>query len=59
MMSVHALPLSVGVGRQDVLHRLPGGSVHQWLVLSRVLDALEGDNALVVGMAQQLLQPLD
>ena len=55
MMIVHALPLAVGMSGQDVLHRLPGGGVHQRLVRTGVLHPLEGDNALVVGISQQRL----
>ena|GEM_PF-3815109 len=49
MMIVRAMPLAVGVGRQDVLHRLPGGSVHERLMRPGVLHPLEGNDALVVG----------
>ena len=55
MMIVHALPLAVGMSGQDVLHRLPGGGVHKRLVCPGVLHALEGDDALVVGVTQQRL----
>ena len=54
-MIVHALPLAVGMSGQDVLHCLPGDGVHERLVRPGVLDALEGDNALVVGVSQQRL----
>ena len=53
---VEALSFAVAVGVHDVLHRLPGGGVHQRLVASGVLHVLEGDNALVVGVAQQGVQ---
>ena len=52
---MHALALAVGMSGQDVLHRLPGGGVHERLVRPGVLDALEGDDALVVGVSQQRL----
>ena len=59
MMIVHALALAIGMSGQDVLHRLPGGSVHERLVRPGVLHSLEGDNALVVGVSQQRLQKSD
>ena len=53
---VDSFPLAVAMGVQDVLDLLPGGGVDQGLVPAGVLHALEGDDALVVGMAQQVLQ---
>nr|WP_314079382.1 hypothetical protein [uncultured Rothia sp.] len=59
VMIVRTLPLAVGMSGQDVLHRLPGGGVHERLVRPGVLHALEGDDALVVGVTQQRLQESD
>lgn len=53
---VDALSFAVAVGVQDVLDFLPGGGIDQGLVASGVFDSLEGDNALVVGVAQQGVQ---
>ncbi|MDO4646758.1 MAG: hypothetical protein Q4B02_13415 [Propionibacteriaceae bacterium] len=55
VMIVRTLPLAVGMSGQDVLHRLPGGGVHERLVRPGVLHALEGDDTLVVGVSQQCL----
>lgn len=55
---VQALLLTVAVGIQDVLDLLPGLGIDQGLMLAGVLHALEGDDAAVVGMAQQSMQPV-
>ena len=55
---VQALALAGVVRGQDVLDLLPGLCIHQCLVVSGVLHALEGDRAAVVGVAQQVLQPV-
>ena len=51
-----ALALSIAPRGQDGLHGLPGLAVHQRLVLAGILHALERDDALVVGVAQDLVQ---
>ena len=51
-----ALALSIAPRGQDGLHSLPGLAVHQRLVLAGILHALERDDALVVGVAQDLVQ---
>ena len=56
-VGVDALPLTVAVRDEDVLHRLPGLGTDQRLMLPGVLHALEGDNTLVVGVPQQGVQP--
>nr|WP_034995313.1 hypothetical protein [Corynebacterium matruchotii] len=53
---VDALALPITPRGQDGLEGLPGLAIYQRLVLARVLHALEGDNALVVGVAQDLVQ---
>lgn len=58
MVVVQALLLAVAVGIQDVLDLLPGLGIHQGLMLAGILHALEGDNAAVVGVAQQSMQPV-
>ena len=57
-VGVDALPLTVAVRDEDVLHRLPGLGTDQRLMLPGVLHALEGDNTLVVGVPQQGVQPI-
>ncbi len=53
---VDALALPIAPRGQDGLDGLPGLAVHQRLVLAGVLHALEGDDAFVVGVAQDLVQ---
>ena len=51
---VEALALPVAVLAEDGLHPLPGGFVYEGLVFAGVLDALVGDDSLVVRVAQQV-----
>ena len=53
---VDALALPIAMGVQHGLYLAPGFFVYQGLVCSGVLDALEGDGAFVVGVAQDLVQ---
>ena len=53
---VDALALPIAPRSQDGLGGLPGRAIYQRLMLARILDALERDDALVVGVAQDLMQ---
>ena len=54
VMVVEALVLPVAVLAEDGLEPLPGGFVYEGLVFAGVLDALVGDDSLVVRVAQQV-----
>ena len=47
-----ALAFAVAVLAENGLDALPGGVVDEWLVFAGVLDALVGDDAAVVGVAE-------
>ena len=53
---VDALALPIAPRSQDGLDGLPGLAIYQRLMLAGYLDALERDDALVVGVAQDLMQ---
>ena len=56
VMVVLTLALAEAMGVEHGLHLAPGFFVHQGLVRPGVLHALEGDDALVVGVAQHAMQ---
>ena len=51
---VDALAFAVAVLAEDGLDALPGGLVDEGLVRARVVDALVGDDAAVIGVAQDV-----
>ena len=51
---VDALAFAVAVLVEDGLDALPGGLVDEGLVCARVVDALVGDDAAVIGVAQDV-----
>ena len=51
---VDALAFAVAVPAEDGLDALPGGLVDEGLVRAGVVDALVGDNAAVIGVAQDV-----
>ena len=51
---VDALAFAVAVLAEDGLDALPSGLVDEGLVRARVLDALVGDDAAVIGVAQDV-----
>ena len=53
---VLAFPLAEAMGVQHCLHLAPGFFVHQGIMCSGVLHALEGDGAFVVGVAQHTME---
>ena len=54
MVVVDALAFAVAVLAEDGLDALPGGVVDEGLVFAGVLDALVGDDAAVIGVAQDV-----
>ena len=54
VMVVDALAFAVAVLAEDGLDALPGGLVDEGLVRARVVDALIGDDAAVIGVAQDV-----
>lgn len=50
--------LSVAADGEDVLHGRPSDRVDERLVAAGVLDAVVDDDALAVGMAEQMVQPV-
>ena len=55
-MVVDALAFPVAPRSQDGLDGLPGLDINQGFVLAEVLHALERDDALLVGVAEDLVQ---